>query len=102
MLREHQLYAKFSKCDFYKLHIQYLGHIISETGIVVDLEKIKSIKYWPTPTSFTDIRSILVLAEYYHKFIENFSRIASPMTTLHKKENKFIWTDKCKKKFSKA
>ena len=55
VLREHQLYAKFSKCDFYKPQIQYLGHIISKTGIVVDPKKIKAIKDWPTPTSVTDI-----------------------------------------------
>ena len=51
VLREHQLYAKFSKCEFYKPHIQYLGHIISDKGIVVDPQKIKSIEDWHTPTS---------------------------------------------------
>ena len=76
MLREQQIYANFSKCDFYKPQIQYLGHIISEPGIAVDLENIKAIKDWPTPTSFTDIRSFLGLARYYRNFIENFSRIA--------------------------
>ena len=71
VLREHQLYAKFSKCDFYKPQIEYLGHVISETGIAVDSKKIKSIKDWPTPTSVTNIRSFLGLARYYRKFIEN-------------------------------
>ena len=99
MLREHHLYAKFSKCDFYKPHIQYLGHIISETGIVVDPEKIKSIKDWPTPTSITDIRSFLGLAGYCQKFIENFSRIACPMTSLQKKENNYLSTTKCEEIF---
>jgi len=65
----------------------------------VDLENIKAIKDWPTPTSVTDIRSFLGLAGYYRKFIENFSRIAFPMTTLQKKANKFIWTDKYKESF---
>jgi len=82
VLREHQIYAKFSKCDFYKPQIQYLGHIISEEGIVVDLENIRAIKDWPTPTSVTDIRSFLGLAGCYQKFIENFSRIACPMMAL--------------------
>ena len=62
VVREHQLYAKFSKCDFYKPQIRYLGHIISETGIAMDPKKIKAIKDWPTPTSVTDIRSFLRLA----------------------------------------
>ena len=65
VLPEHQLYAKFNKCDFYKLQIQYLGHIISETGIVVDLENIKAIKDFPTPTSVTKIMSFLGLVGYY-------------------------------------
>ena len=59
VLREHQLYTKCSKCDFYKPQIQYLGHIISDKGIAVDPKKIKSIEDWPTPTSVTDIRSFL-------------------------------------------
>ena len=62
VLREHHLYAKFSKCDFYKPQIQYLGHIISKMGIVVDQGMIKSIKDCPTPTSVSDIRSLLGLA----------------------------------------
>ena len=72
MLREQHLYAKFSKCDFYKPQIQYLGHIISEIGIAIDPNNIKAIKDWPTPTSVTDIRSLLGLAGYYRKFVENF------------------------------
>ena len=59
--------------------IQYLGHIISEMGIVVDPKNIKAIEDWPIPTSVTEIRSFLGLAEYYQNFIENFSRIACPM-----------------------
>ena len=99
VLREQQLYAKFSKCDFYKPQIQYLGHIISEAGIALDWEKIRAIKDWPTSTSVTDIRSFLGLARYYQKVIENFLRIGCPMTALQKKANKFIWTDKCKESF---
>ena len=59
VLREHQLYAKFSKCDFYKPHIQYLGHIISEIGIAVDPKNIRAIKDWPTPTSVNGFRSFV-------------------------------------------
>ena len=86
MLREHELYAKFSKCNFYKPQIQYLGHIISKTGIDVDPEKIKSIKDWTTPNSVSDIRSFLGLGGYYLNFIENFLRIACPMTALQRKQ----------------
>ena len=65
----------------------------------MDPKKIKSIEDWPTPTSVTNIRSFLGLSIYYRKFIGNFSRIACPMTALQKKENKFLWTTKCKEGF---
>ena len=78
-----------------------MGQIISETGIVVDPKKIKSIEYWPTPTSVTDIRSFLGLAEYYQKFIEKFSRIACPMNSLEKKANNFLWTTNYEEIFQK-
>ena len=90
MLRKYQLYSKFSKCDSYKTQIKYLGHIISEIGIAIDPKNIKDIKDWPTPTSVTNIRSFLGLAGYYQKFIENFSRIAIPMTALQKKASKLL------------
>ena len=62
--REHQLYAKLSKCDFYRDRIQYLGHIILEEGISVDLEKIEAIKNWPTPKNMTEVRYFMGLAGY--------------------------------------
>eukprot|EP00253_Pinus_taeda_P011685 PITA_11685 len=70
-LREHQLYGKFSKCDFYKEQIQYLGHIITKESIAVDPEKIKTIMEWPTPKDVADIRSFMGLAGYYRGFVED-------------------------------
>ena len=99
VLREHQLYAKFSKCNFYKPQIQYLGHIISKRGIAVDPKNIKSIKDWSTPTSVTYIKYFLGLVGYYRNFIENFSRINFLITALQKKSSKFLWTTKCEEIF---
>ena len=65
----------------------------------MDPENIKAIKDWPTPTRVTNIRSFLGLAGYYRNFIENFSRITYPMTTLQKKGSKFLWTAKCEESF---
>jgi len=65
ILREHQLYPKLSKCDFYQKKIQYLGHVISEDGISVDPEKIEAIVYWRTPKNMTDVRSFMGLTGYY-------------------------------------
>eukprot|EP00253_Pinus_taeda_P010363 PITA_10363 len=98
-LRKHQLYAKFSKCDFFKEEIQYLGHVISKEGIAVDPEKIKAILDWPTPKDVTDVRSFMGLAGYYRRFVAGFSKVAFPITSLQKKGKLFQWTPDCQKSF---
>ena len=85
ILREHHLYAKFSKCDFFKEQIQYLGHVISTEGISVDPKKIKTIMEWRVPKNVADIRSFMGLASYYRRFINGFSKIAFPITSLQRK-----------------
>jgi hypothetical protein len=99
VLREHQLYAKLSKCSFYQKQIHYLGHIISEEGIDVDPEKVQAIQEWPTPRNVTEVRSFMCLESYYRRFIAEFSRIAHAITSLQKKEKKFQWTEQCENNF---
>jgi hypothetical protein len=99
VLREHQLYAKFSKCDFFQIQVHYLGHVIYEEGVVVDPDKIKSIMDWPTQKDVFDIRSFMGLAGYYRRFIKRFSKIGCPITSLQKKGVKFIWTSECEERF---
>ena len=94
-LREHQLFAKFSKCDFFKDKIQYLGHVVTKEGISVDPEKIKAIEDWLVPKDITDVRSFMGITGYYQRFIEGFSRIANSITSLQKKGKKFDWNQKC-------
>src|SRR4051812_29713946 len=98
-LREHQLYAKFSKCEFWLKEVGFLRHVISGEGIAVDPSKVEAITEWKAPTSVGEIRSFLGLAGYYRRFIENFSKIAKPMTELLKKDTKFVWTDECEASF---
>jgi hypothetical protein len=98
-LRDNQLYAKFSKCEFWIGEVPFLGHIISNGGISVDPAKVKEIMEWRVPTTVTEIRSFLGLAGYYRIFIEGFSKIAKPMISLLEKGREFKWDEKCQESF---
>ncbi|GKC69505.1 putative reverse transcriptase domain-containing protein [Tanacetum coccineum] len=82
LLKKEELYAKFSKCEFWISTVQFLGHVIDSQGIHVDPAKIESIKNWAAPTTPTEIHQFLGLAGYYHRFIKGFSKIAKPLTKL--------------------
>nr|GEW97792.1 putative reverse transcriptase domain-containing protein [Tanacetum cinerariifolium] len=94
LLKKDELYAKFSKCEFWIPRVQFLGHVIDSKGIHVDPAKIDSIKDWASPKSPTEIRQFLGLAGYYRRFIEGFSKIAKLMTKLTQKNVKFEWGEK--------
>jgi hypothetical protein len=94
-LRDNQLYVKYSKCEFWIGEVPFLGHIISNGGIVVDPAKVKEIMEWTIPTTVTEIRSFLGRARYYRRFIEGFSKIGKPMTSLLEKGREFKWDEKC-------
>jgi hypothetical protein len=98
-LREHQLYTKFIKCEFWIKKVPFLGHVVSPKGIVVDPSKVKEVLDWKLPTSVSKVRSFLGLAGYYRRFIPNFSKVAKPITELLKKGNKYIWNDACDEAF---
>ncbi|GJZ78039.1 putative reverse transcriptase domain-containing protein, partial [Tanacetum coccineum] len=94
LLNKEELYAKFSKCEFWIPKVQFLGHVIDSEGIHMDPAKIESIKDWTSPKSPTEICQFLGLAGYYRRFIEGFSKIAKPMAKLTQKKVKFVWGDK--------
>nr|GEU38949.1 putative reverse transcriptase domain-containing protein [Tanacetum cinerariifolium] len=81
-LNKEELYAKFSKCEFWIPKVQFPSHVIDSQGIHVDPGKIESIKDWASPKTPTEIHQILGLASYYQRFIEGFSKIAKSMTKL--------------------
>ncbi|GKB75827.1 putative reverse transcriptase domain-containing protein [Tanacetum coccineum] len=99
LLKKEELYAKFSKCEFWLSKVQFLGHVIDSEGIHVDPAKIESIKDWASPKTPTEIRQFLGLAGYYRRFIKGFSKIARPMTKLTQKSVKFDWGEKAEAAF---
>jgi hypothetical protein len=100
-LRDHHLYGKFSKSEFWLESVAFLGHVVSRIEIEVDPQKIEAVKQWLRPTSTTEIRSFLGLAGYYRRFMENFSQISAPLTKITQKNVKFQWSEACEKSFLK-
>ena len=90
-LRRERLFAKFSKCEFWLREVQFLGHLVNQKGILVDPAKIEAVMQWEVPRSPSEIRSFLGLAGYYRRFIQDFSKIAVPLTRLTKKSVVFRW-----------
>jgi hypothetical protein len=98
-LRSNQLYAKFSKCEFWLTEVAFLGYVISAGGVSVDPGKVKDVLNWMPPATVSEIQSKLGLAGYYRRFIKDFSKIAKPMTKLLVKNKAFEWTKECQASF---
>jgi hypothetical protein len=88
-LRANQLYAKFSKYEFWLTQVAFLGHVIFAGGVLVDPGKVRDVLNWKPPTNVSEIHSFLGLSGYYHRFIQDFSKIAKPMTRLLEKGKVF-------------
>lgn len=98
-LKEHQLALKLEKCSFDQTTVSFLGFIISVDGISMDPSKVAAIKEWATPKSALDILIFLGLANFYRRFVENYSKIATPLTNLLKKNVPFVWSSMAQKAF---
>ena len=89
VLREHHLYAKLNKCEFWLTKVKFLGHVVSASSVSVDPKEDEVVMSWERLKSVFDIRSFLVLPGYYKRFIEDFSLLAALVTRLTRKEVKF-------------
>ena len=92
-------YAKFSKCEFWLTKVNFLGHVISAEGIAVDPDRVRVIQEWNPPKNVKHLRSFLGLASYCRRFVENFSKIAKPMTELLCKGKRYTWSPACQAAF---
>ncbi|KAM0001052.1 putative nucleotidyltransferase, Ribonuclease H [Helianthus debilis subsp. tardiflorus] len=99
LLRREQLYAKFSKCDFWIREVHFLGHVVNEKGIHVDPAKVDAVKNWAAPKTPSKVRQFLGLAGYYRRFIKDFSKIAQPLTSLTQKNTTYSWGTKQEEAF---
>jgi hypothetical protein len=98
-LCDHQLYAKFSKCEFWLTEVQFLSHVVSSEAISVDPSKVRDVLDWKPLRTMHQVWSFLSLPGYYRRFIPNFSKIVKPITDLLKKEEKFVWNTERDKAF---
>lgn len=99
LLRDFNLFAKASKCTFHQPSVEYLGYIVGASGISMDESKVTSILEWPKPTSVKGVQSFLGFANFYRRFIRDYSKIVTPMTSLTKKDLPFDWNPKCDEAF---
>ena len=100
ILKEKMLYAKLSKCKFWKQEVKFLGHVVGQGGVAVDPSKVEAVMEWERPTTVTEIRSFLGLAGYYRRFIKEFSQLALPLTKLTRKDVPFVWNPECENSFA--
>ena len=98
-LREADLKLKASKCNFFKKHIQYLGHLVSGEGIEPLPEKLEAVRKMPPPTTPKEVRQFLGLVGYYRKFVPKFADIARPLTNLTKLDVPYEWNNRCQEAF---
>jgi hypothetical protein len=99
ILRKHKLFTNFKKWEFWLEEVTFLGHVISKEGISVDPNKVKVVVNWARPMSVHEVRSFLGLVGYYRRFIEEFSKLAAPLTKLTRKNKVFFWSEDCERSF---
>uniref|UniRef100_A0A8C2EBD4 Gypsy retrotransposon integrase-like protein 1 n=1 Tax=Cyprinus carpio TaxID=7962 RepID=A0A8C2EBD4_CYPCA len=98
-LLENRLFVKLEKCEFHAQSVPFLGFILSSEGIRMDLAKVKAVADWPTPDSRRAVQRFLGFANFYRRFIRNFSQIALPLTDLTSTKKRFCWSSQAQAAF---
>ena len=99
-LRQHNLYARADKCFFHVQTVEYLGYILSPSGLTMAADKVQAIQDWPEPQKIKDIQSFLGFTNFYRHFIPHYSDIAVPLTCLTRKGSAWDFSDKCRSAFN--
>lgn len=97
--REHNLKLNPEKCEFFRSEVTFLGHLCTSEGLRTDPKKIVAVQKYPRPTNKDEVKRFVAFANYYRRFISNFSTITYPLTRLLQKRVNFIWSDKCEEAF---
>ena len=98
-LRKAGLKLKPEKCKFVQSSVPYLGHIVSKDGVATDPSKVEKVRHWSIPKTTSEVKAFLGFAGYYRRFIDGFAKIATPLTQLTSKRQRFRWTSKENKAF---
>jgi hypothetical protein len=98
-LEERDLRVKLDKCTFWATEVEYLGFIVSTEGIKMNPGKVKAILEWPEPTTVKETQSFLGFANFYRRFVKDYSRVATPLTNLTRKDQKFCMTSEARQAF---
>jgi hypothetical protein len=93
-IREANFKLNLEKCTFAAREVSYLGHVVSVSGVSLDMSKVKVIKTFPLPRNVQDVRAFLGLAGYYRTFVEDFAAQSKPLTLLTGKDTKFNWSER--------
>ena len=95
ILSKHNLWLKPEKCEFSRDEVEYLGLLISRNRLQMDPTKVKAVTDWAAPRNVTELQRFIGFANFYRRFINNFSRIAKPLHNLTRKNTKFSWDNDC-------
>ncbi|KAK3539704.1 hypothetical protein QTP70_012035 [Hemibagrus guttatus] len=99
-LQQHHLYVKLEKCEFHRSQVTFLGYVISHQGVEMDTVKVQAVTEWPEPSTVRELQRFLGFANFYRRFIRNYSSVAGPLTSLLRgKPKKLSWTDQARTAF---
>ena len=95
------LKLKPSKCKLLHKRVEFLGYVVSASGVAADPKKVSAVVHFPRPRDLKSLRTFLGLTSYYRRFVPCYSTIAQPLYTLTRKDEPFCWSDGCEEAFER-